>query len=137
MKNFFLLFFVLILFASCAKTVQKKVEDDLITQVITNGQWKITSFIKGSNDVTADFSGFIFQFMSDRTVNAMRNGAVNATGSWEANINNRTITSGFQNQQYPLALLNGVWTITKNSWTFVEANQTVNNELYNLRLDKE
>jgi hypothetical protein len=33
-------------------------------------------------------------------------------------------------------LLNGTWQITNSDWTFVEASQTINNELRTLRLEK-
>ena len=136
MKKIFLFFFVLTALTACRKTVEKA-EDDLLTFAITNGQWKITNFVKGSTNITSDFADYKFQFQSNKTVDAIKNGSVSASGTWEANVTNRTITSWFGNAQSPLPFLNGVWTITNNSWTFVEATQSANNETYVLRLDKQ
>ena len=136
MKTYFLFFIVLIAFAGCKK-VAEQIEEDLITQAITNGHWRIANFTKGSTNLTTEFSEYKFQFQSNYTVNAIKNGSVSASGTWQPNVENRTITSNFRNAQSPLPLLNGVWTITKNSWTYVEANQTAGNEVYTLRLEKE
>ena len=78
-----------------------------------------------------------FQFKTDHTVDAINNGTVEKTGFWNADATSQTITSNFTNAVDPLALLNGTWTITNNSWTWVEAKLTVNGELCNLRLDKQ
>ena len=135
MKTFFLCFIVFTVLTGCKK-ITEKAEYDAITMAVTNGQWKVSRFVKGGNDVTIEFSEYKFQFLSNRTVDAIKNGSVNASGTWAANVENRSIASKFLNAQNPLLLLNGVWTITRNSWTFVEANQTINNEIYTLRLDK-
>ena len=43
----------LLLMAGCKKTVEKTAENALM-ELITNGQWKVTSFKKGSNNITTD-----------------------------------------------------------------------------------
>ncbi len=135
MKRIFLFFVVLVVFTACEKTIQKT-QDELITSVITNGQWRVSNFTKGGINITNDFTDYKFQFQSNKTVDAIKNGSIQATGTWEANAVARTITSGFQSVQNPFPLLNGVWTVTNNSWTFVEATKTTANEIYTVRLDK-
>ncbi len=135
MKTFFLFFLVFTVLTGCKK-ITEKAEDNAITMAITSGQWKVSRFVKNGSDITSEFTGYKFQFQSNRTVDAMKEGSVNASGTWAANVENRSIASNFPNVQNPLLLLNGVWIITRNSWTFVEANQTINNETYTLRLDK-
>jgi len=115
----------------------KKKEENLVVNAMVNGQWKVTSFKKAGTDVTADFSSYLFQFKSNFTVDAINNGAIEKTGSWNADASAQTITSSFSNAANPLILLNGTWQITNNSWTWVEASQTVNGELLTLRLDKQ
>lgn len=133
MKTLYSLFFLIILIG-CKK--EKKVEN-LVIQAMVNGQWKVTNFSKGGDDKTADFNPYKFQFKTDFTVDAINNGSLEKTGSWNADASAQTITSNFSNVVNPLTFLNGTWKITNNSWTWVEANQTVNGQLLTLRLDKQ
>jgi hypothetical protein len=133
MKNLHL-FFLLIILAGCKK--EKKAEN-LVIQAMINGQWEVTNFNKGGTDITNSFAPYKFQFKTDFTVDAINNGTVEKTGSWNADASTQTITSNFTNAVNPLVLLNGTWKITNNSWTWVEASQTLNGELMNLRLDKQ
>lgn len=133
MKNLYPVFLLLVL-AACKK--QEKAEN-LVIQAMVNGQWKVTSFNKGGVNKTTDFASYKFQFKTDFTVDAINNGSLEKTGSWNADASSQTITSSFTNSTNPLALLNGTWKITNNSWTWVEANQTINGELLSLRLDKQ
>lgn len=133
MKNLYP-FFLLIILAACKK--EEKAEN-LVIQAMVNGQWKVTNFSKAGIDKTADFASYMFQFKTNLTVDAINNGSIEKTGSWDADAYAQTITSNFTNAVNPLILLNGTWKITNNSWTWVEANQTINGELLILRLDKQ
>jgi hypothetical protein len=133
MKKFYPLIFLLIL-VGCKK--EKKAEN-IIIQAMVNGQWKVTNFNKGGMDKTSDFATYRFQFKNDFTVDALNSGSIEKTGSWNADAIAQTITSNFTNAVNPVVLLNGTWTITNNSWTWVEAKQTLNGELLSLRLDKQ
>jgi hypothetical protein len=126
--------FLFLFLLGCNK--EKKAEN-LVVQAMVNGQWKVTGFNKGGTDVTADFAAYKFQFKNDLTVDAINNGSIEKTGSWNADAASQSITSNFNNAVDPLALLNGTWTITNNSWTWVEAELTLNGELRTLRLDKQ
>ncbi len=119
----------------CAKTAEN-IQEDIVIKAMTDGQWRITNFTKAGTDRTADFAPYRFQFRSNNTVEAINNGTVEKTGNWQADPLAKTISSSFTNAAAPLMLLNGTWTITKNSWTFVEATQTLNGEILTLRLDK-
>ena len=123
---------ILVLLAGCIK----KKQEDIVINALVEGQWKVTRFIKGSSEITSDFANYKFQFKTNFTVDAMNNGSVEKTGSWNADAATQTITSNFTNAGIPLSFLNGTWHITNNSWTWVEANQTLNGELYSLRLEK-
>ena len=105
-------------------------------EALTNGLWKMTSFNKGGTDITSDFTPYSFKFNTNFTVDAINNGMVEKTGTWNADSDALTMTSNFPNAVNPLILLNGTWTITSATWTSVIANQTVNGELRVLRLDK-
>jgi hypothetical protein len=135
MKYSFALIILLGLFG-CKKQIEK-IQTDLVVQAMTTGQWKMVSFVNGSTDITNDFAPYAFQFKTDFTVDAIKSSSVETTGTWNADANAKTITSNFSTQaNNPLPFLNGTWKITNNSWTFVEANMTVNGVLRTLRLEK-
>lgn len=123
-------------FAGCKKTVEKT-QQDLLIKLITTGQWSVTSYVKGPNDITPDFSAYKFQFKEDRTVDAIKSNAVEKTGSWDGSMETKTIVSNFTNANTTLTLLNGNWYITDSGLTYVISTQTVNGELRKLRLDKQ
>lgn len=125
---------LLIVLAGCKK--EKKAEN-IVIQAMVNGQWKVSNFNKGGTDMTANFAPYKFQFKTDYTVDAINNGTVEKTGTWNADAVAQSITSNFSNAVDPVALLNGTWAITNNSWTWVEAKQTASGELLLLRLDKQ
>lgn len=131
-----LLFLLLLLpFAACEKQVEKA-QEEVGLDIMTNGQWRVTSFMEGTTDRTADFSPYKFQFKNDRTVDAIVGTSVQKTGTWQADVTARTITSNFAGSAAPLSLLNGTFTITDSSPTYVKAQQTINGILHTLRLDK-
>lgn len=121
---------------SCEKA-EEKIQQNIILDAMTSGYWKVSSYKMGGMDHTTGFSPYKFQFKTNYTVDALRNASVEKTGSWQADPAARTITSSFSTAADPLNLLNGTWTITKNSWTYVEASQTVSGTEHSLRLDKE
>jgi hypothetical protein len=133
MKKLYPLIFLIILIG-CKK--EKKVEN-IVIQAMVNGQWKVTNFNKGGTDMTTNFTTYKFQFKTDFTVDAINNGSIEKTGTWNADATSQSITSNFTNAANPVALLNGTWIITNNSWTWVEAKQTLSGQLLILRLDKQ
>ncbi len=136
MKKLFTLFTVLILFSGCKKAVEN-IAEDLVIKAMTDGQWVITSFTQNGTDITSSFSGYKFQYYSNRTVDAIKNGVTERTGNWDGNATNMTTWANFPGAPNPISLINGTWNITRNSWTYVEASQTNGTEVKTLRLDKQ
>ena len=128
-----LIAFVFIL--SCKKT-KENIYEDLVIKAMTNGQWSITSFTLNGTNITSDFAGYKFQYYSNKTVDAIKNGTVEKTGSWDGNASTMTTSANFPSAINPLLLINGNWSITNNSWTYVVATQTVGSDVKNMRLDK-
>ena len=116
-----LLFTLLIGIFGCQKA-KDQIQKDLI--------------VKAGADKTAEFAPYTFQFHTNLTVDAINNGSTEKTGTWQADPNAKTVAASFTNASTQLMMLNGTWQITKNSWTFVEATQTVNGEVLKLRIDK-
>ena len=125
----------LMLFAGCKKAIQNK-EQDLIIQAMTSGQWKVSSFVQNGTDITTNFTNYKFQYYSNKTVDAINNGSVEKTGTWDGEATTMTTWANFTNAVAPLSLINGSWHINNNSWTFVVATQTNGTETKTMRLDK-
>lgn len=104
---------------------------------MTDGQWAITSFTQNGNNITADFSAYKFKYYSNKTVDAIKNGTKEITGNWDGNASAMTTSASFTGASYPINLINGSWHIDRNSWTYVEASQTVGTETKTMRLDKQ
>lgn len=122
-------------FCSCKKTIQKK-QEDLIIKAMTDGQWAVTSFTDNGTDITTNFTGYKFQYYSNKTVDAIKNGSVEKTGNWDGDAPTMTTWANFANATAPLDLINGSWHIDNSSWTFVVATQTTGTDTKTMRLDK-
>lgn len=137
MKKSFFTFLTLLLFLSgCKKAIREK-QEDLVLLAMTSGQWKVTDFRLNGANITTDFSAYRFKYYSNYAVDAIKNGTVENTGTWEGSSTTMIISASFSNPAYPLDLINGAWLVTSNGWTFVEATQTSGSTVKTLRLDKE
>ncbi len=136
MKQLIFIAVSLILLTGCKKAIEKKAEDAIL-KAMTDGQWAVTSFTTNGTDITSDFSAYKFQYFDNYTVNAIKTGVVEKTGTWQGDVNTMSISADFPNTLNPLLLLNGTWHITDNSWTYVRATMSVGSEVRTLRLDKQ
>jgi len=135
MKPLLTSLFLILLLSGCKKTVEN-IQQDLVIKAMTDGQWKITNFTQNSNNITSSFATYKFQYYSNKTVDAINNGTVEKTGTWDGNASTMTTSANFVNASSPLDLINGNWRIDRNSWTYVEATQVVGAETKTMRLDK-
>ncbi|MEO7922092.1 MAG: hypothetical protein ABIR30_00280 [Chitinophagaceae bacterium] len=135
MKRLLLFAGIAFLMSGCKKKVEQ-IYQDLVIQAMTDGQWKISNFVNNGVNITADFANYKFQYYSNFTVDAINNGVVEKTGTWDGNATTMTTTANFISPAYPLGLINGTWHIDRNSWTYVEATQTNGTDVRVMRLDK-
>jgi hypothetical protein len=126
---------ILFLSLSCKKA-KEAIYEDLVIKAMTDGQWAITSFTLNGTNITSDFSGYKFQYYSNKTVDAIKNGSVEKTGTWDGNATNKTTSANFPSAINPLQMINGIWNIIDNGWTYVTASQTVGTDVKTMRLDK-
>lgn len=136
MKRFALFSLCFLLATSCKKTIEAKAEN-AIMKAMTDGQWVVSNFTSNGTDITSDFTGYSFQYHNNYTVDAIKNDSIQTTGTWEGDVNSMNISANFSNVANPLLLLNGVWHVTDNSWTYVKATMMVGSEIRTLRLDKQ
>jgi hypothetical protein len=135
-KIIFFLLVAALASTSCKKAVEKK-QEDLIIKAMTDGQWIVTNFAQNGTDLTTDFSGYKFQYFSNRTVDAIKNGTVEKTGTWDGDVTTMSTWANFTNASNPILRLNGTWHIDKNSWTFVVLSQIVGADSKTMRLEKQ
>jgi hypothetical protein len=135
MKRSIPLLMLLLVMLGCKKTIQD-IKEDLVIKAMTDGQWTITNFTVNGAPITGDFAAYKFQYYSNKTVDAIKNGSVEKTGQWDGNAGAMTTWANFDTPPYPLSLINGTWNITRNSWTYVEAYQNVGSDTRVMRLDK-
>lgn len=135
MKKYPVLLMMAICLFGCKKA--SDIQEDLVILAMTTGQWKMTSFTEGGVDRTVDFANYRFKYNTNNTVDAIRNGTIEKSGTWIGSASTMSISADFTNANQPLVSINGTWNITRNGWTFVEAGQLQNGIQKTLRLDKE
>lgn len=96
--------------AGCKKT-QDQIKETLLTNLITGNIWLVTKFQSGGVSIVPDFDGYEFQFNKDGSVNAIKNGTTEATGTWQGSEAGESISSNFPGSTYPINKLNGVWVV--------------------------
>jgi hypothetical protein len=133
---FVALFISFFLLPSCRKAIENRLNDVIINSM-TDGQWMITSFINNDSDITTQFSGYKFQYHTNKTVDAIKNGVIELTGDWDGNALDKTTWASFPGNSLPITLLNGTWKITNNTWTYVVASQTNGTVTRTFRLEKQ
>lgn len=136
MSRVFIIMLTALLFSSCKEAIEEK-KENMILDAMTDGRWVVTNYAKGSINATPTFSDYTFQFHRDRTVDALKSSTFEKKGLWAENASNLTIEATFSNVSEPLILLNGIWQITKTTWSSVDAIQIVNGEQRVLRLEKQ
>jgi len=132
---------MLIITACCAlmacNKIKEKVEEKKVLDFITTGQWKVASYSKDGADYTASFNAYAFQFKTNNTVDALKNGTIQSTGTWSGDSNAYTITASFPGTaQQPLPLLNGVWQLLDGGDNFTTAKKEQNGTVCLLRLER-
>jgi len=137
MKKTFFLYIIasIVLLPACKKAIENQL-NDVIVNSMTDGQWVITSFKNNGTDITTDFSAYKFQYHSNKTVDAIKNGVVEITGDWDGNALDKTTWASFPGNSLHVTLLNGNWKITNNTWTYVVATQTIGTQTKSFRLEK-
>lgn len=128
---------ILSLFSFSCKKAKEENKQDLVILAMTDGYWAVTNFTLNSTNITSDFSAYKFKYYSNKTVDALKNGATEKTGIWDGDASTMTTWASFSAPPYPLDLINGSWKITRNSWTYVEATQTAGSDSKFMRLDKQ
>jgi hypothetical protein len=135
MRIFMFLMALVLVASGCKKQIEEK-KEDLLLNLIVDGQWVVAKYMQGTVNMTGDFSPYSFQFKKNYTVEAIIDDAVVKTGTWNGSIATRTIISNFPNANPILQMLNGTWLVTDSGLDYVESKQTIDGKACFLRLVK-
>src|SRR5690349_12211054 len=105
-KNIMVAATVLAAFAGCKKTIDN-IKEDLVIKAMTDGYWVVTSFTNNGTTITTDFAPYKFKYYSNKTVDAINNGTVEKTGTWDGDAATMTTWASFLNASPTLTLING------------------------------
>jgi hypothetical protein len=119
---------------SCKKFIEDK-QRKAVLDAMTNGRWLVEQYFENGNNITSDFLNYEFQFYENGKVEGILGTNV-ANGTWEADVENYTITSEFPAAGDPLAKLNNTWLIKDSYWDYVKAEATTANGKNVLHLRK-
>jgi hypothetical protein len=120
---------------SCKKYIQQQ-EQNALVNLVTQGTWRVTGYLENdTNNITASFSGYSFQFNENGTVYGILNQQQTA-GTWSADVSTKSITSNFPSAPYPLSMLNYTWKVTDSYPDSVAAKTAVDSATNYLYLHK-
>ena len=129
------LFILLAVPFSCKKYIQQQ-EQNALVKLVTQGTWRVTGYLANdTNNLTASFTGYAFQFNQNGTVYGILNQQQTA-GTWSADVSTKSITSNFPTAPYPLNMLNYTWIVTDSYTDSVAAKTVVDSSTNFLYLHK-
>jgi hypothetical protein len=140
MKQLLIFSFTLLLLVGCKKAIKQtreQIAETLIVKAITDGRWTVTVYTDGTTDFKPEFDGYEFQFKTDRKVDAIKNAAIESTGTWNEDKVNIAIIADYPiTAATTLQRLDGNWKLKDSNWTWVKAEQMINGQLVKLELTK-
>ncbi len=130
----------MILFMTGMNTGCKKAVVDtskeLLLEIMTNGRWVVEVYSQDNIDLTAEYTGYEFQFYRDGNLQGIKGSDV-TNGTWVPDTRNLTMQSNFPLGSNTLLIrLNETWKITKSSMSHVEAKPLSNTKTAYLKLIK-
>ncbi len=87
---------------------------DRVSDTITQGTWKVTTYLDNNLDLTNDFATYTFEFNRNGNVTATSNG-VTTTGSWIENPYDNHVMLNFSNANATLSRINDEWNISSQN----------------------
>jgi hypothetical protein len=126
MKNYFkqtllLLLISVFVFTGCKKDDNSSSSNStsVLNNTVQQGTWKITYFNDSGNDETNHFTGYTFQFNSNGTVTATKNGST-VSGTWSSGNDDSTLKLVLNFSSTPFDELNDDWHVTQQSSSIIK-----------------
>jgi len=102
----------MLLFSGSCKKAVDNIKEDLMIKLITENTWKIVKYVDGTTNMTTLYTDYDFKFNKDGSLNAIKNGVTESTGTWAGSESSQSITSAFPSAGDTLNRLTGVWLIS-------------------------
>lgn len=139
MKNIAIILCTMIMMAaSCKKnSPAAPVPEDLVIQILIQGEWSVIDYTHNGNNMTPDFAGWRFKYYANKTVDAKLYGNVMNTGTWDGSQATMIASANFPGASHPVILVNGNWSFTPVSSRIVDFRQTVGPDTKTMRIYRE
>jgi hypothetical protein len=126
MKNLLLFIFIsatIFQLTSCSAFVEQDItQQNNVSDVITQGEWKVNQYINNNSDETSVFAGYAFTFNSNGTLIAKNNG-VEVSGRWFEDKLSKQVIIQFVNNN-DLEKISESWVVNSKQLSLV--NLTLN-----------
>jgi hypothetical protein len=96
--------------SACKEDSSTSIQNQLIENYVNHGKWRVELFQDKGNNETSHFSGYVFQFKTDGTVEAT-NGGSTMKGTWSTGTDNNKTKLNLSFSTAPMDELNGDWVI--------------------------
>lgn len=113
------------------------IPDDLLEQILTDGEWSVTDYKINGTDRTPEFYGWRFKFHTSKVVDAKFNTNIMSSGNWDGDQSTMKFSASFTNPSPPVTLVNGTWNVDQPGTRIVVASQTVGTENRVMKLYRE
>jgi len=121
----------------CLKKVVEEQKQDLLKSVMTSGTWICTKMEEGTNNVTAEYDGWICRFLDNNTFTATKGTTVYG-GTWSSDLSTFKFTTTFSGTVPAfMQRIAGTWNVVNSSLTVGDFSQTKNSTNYKMQLTKQ
>ncbi len=103
-------FIAIFYFTACASIDEYGLTQS-VAPVVTNGTWKVNSYVSSNNNQTGDFTGYQFVFAGGGTFTATKNGT-SESGVWAEDNISKKVTLHIITNDATLDKLNDNWSVS-------------------------
>ena len=126
---------------ACSKSSDAPGANDTLTTILTQGTWTVHLYLNDGKDETTDFTGYVFTFNSNGSLQAAKTGN-NTSGTWSESTdyyNKTKLTLAWVGGGIPIELLEiqEDWMLKAKSSTIVELTNTGSSGTSELHLHKQ
>jgi hypothetical protein len=137
MKNIAIAILASVLMSGNCTPSPPDVPEDLLIQIMTDGEWSVTEYKLNGVDITPDFYGWRFKYFANKTVDAKFNSSLVTSGTWDGSSSSMTMTALFPGSTNPVTRVVGTWQVTSPGTRVVAASQTSGTDVKTMKLYRE
>ncbi len=137
MKNIIIAIGSIVLMSASCKPEIPVVPEDLLVQLLTDGEWSVTEYKLNGVDKTPEFAGWRVKFYSGKTADAKFNTVVMTSGTWDASQSAQTFNINFPTAGAPMNQSNGTWHVDQPGTRIVVSSQISGTDVKTMKLYRE